>query len=99
MPKATENEPYIHAYVQTYIYTWAQEFTTALAFTASEANLVDFMYMPQVETAKGNTWIGGDGVSAYKLDDCDTTAAPFMRDGPIQVCVSTEFPCLFISLL
>jgi hypothetical protein len=62
-----------------------QEGSTAAVYVFPAGNSVDFMYMPQVETAKGKTWIGEDGVSTYKLDNCDTTAAPYMRDAPVQV--------------
>jgi hypothetical protein len=62
-----------------------QQEGTAQAFTFTDSHPVDFMYMPQVETAKGKTWIGEDGVSTYKLDNCDTTAVPYMRDAPVQV--------------
>jgi hypothetical protein len=79
---------YTHIYICMYVYIYThtrQEGISASAFTFTDGNPVDFMYKPQIETAKGKTWIGEDGVSTYKLDDCDTTAAPYMRDAPVQV--------------
>uniref|UniRef100_A0A6U4UG80 IPT/TIG domain-containing protein n=1 Tax=Hemiselmis andersenii TaxID=464988 RepID=A0A6U4UG80_HEMAN len=62
----------------------AQEATTALALTATAGISVDFMYLPQNQFSTGALWTGGDGVSTYRIEDCDTWAYPYSRDAPIQ---------------
>eukprot|EP00284_Hemiselmis_tepida_P019042 CAMPEP_0174917174 /NCGR_PEP_ID=MMETSP1355-20121228/2297_1 /TAXON_ID=464990 /ORGANISM="Hemiselmis tepida, Strain CCMP443" /LENGTH=1565 /DNA_ID=CAMNT_0016162241 /DNA_START=78 /DNA_END=4771 /DNA_ORIENTATION=+ len=62
----------------------AQESTTALALTATDGISVDFMYLPQNQFSTGALWVNGDGVSTYRIEDCDTVAYPYSRDAPIQ---------------
>lgn len=72
----------------------AQENTTAIAIRAvdlSQAVFIDLMYYPQSDTAVGQDWVGGSGVSTYKLEDCDTDAYPFARDAPIQTFTGASF--------
>jgi len=66
------------------VVTRAAEGTTALALTHTAGISVDFMYMPQNEFSAGALWVNGNGVSTYKIDDCDTWAYPYARDAPIQ---------------
>jgi len=64
----------------------------AAAQTAVEGVIVDFAIIPLGgATAAGTDYVGGSGISTYKLEPCDPYLPPYVTDGPIQIVQGQEY--------
>ena len=65
----------------------------ANAMTLAEGTLVDFAIKPLGGriAQEGSKYVGGSGVSTYKLEPCDPYLPPYTTDAPIQIVQGQEY--------